>query len=78
MEVNNGILTRKENKDEYDKNYHKEYYLKKKASIKERVSVKVPCTVCGKMVQKQHKSKHLKTPSCRVHASYKQMLQDNN
>jgi hypothetical protein len=74
MENGNVIINRKENTDEYDKQYHRKYYERKKTEIKERVSVKSPCSVCNEMIQKQHLSKHRKTSSCQMHASYKQQL----
>ena len=74
MEMNKETISRKENPDEYDKKYHKGYYERKKDEIKARVSVKSPCAICGKMVQKQHKSKHIKTPSCIIHGAYKELL----
>jgi len=52
MEINKETTSRKQNPDEYDKHYHRCYYERKKAEIKERVSVKSPCEICGKMVQK--------------------------
>ena len=74
MKINKETISRKQNPDEYDKHYHRCYYERKKAEIKERVSVKSPCEICGKMVQKQHKAKHLKTPSCEIYGKYNILL----
>ena len=67
-------INRKDNKAEYDKQYRHNYYEEKKADIKARVSVKIPCAVCGKMIQKQHMSKHKKTKSCLLYEAYQQIL----
>jgi hypothetical protein len=77
MEIQNETvkINRKDNYDEYNKQYHREYYDRKKADIKANVSIKIPCGVCNKMVQKQHKAKHQKTAACQMHASYKRQLQ---
>ena len=66
----------KKNKIMYDKAYHREYYMLKKKEIKERASVKIPCSVCNKMIQKQHMSKHKKTAACKLHASYKLQIDE--
>ena len=60
----------------YDKAYHREYYKLKKTEIKERASVKIPCSFCNKMIQKQHMSKHKKTAACKIHASYKLQIDE--
>ena len=67
-------INRKDNKAEYDKQYRHNYYEERKADIKSRVSVKIPCTVCGKMIQKQHMSQHKKTKSCVLYEAYQQIL----
>ena len=67
-------IKRNENIEEYDKQYHRDYYERKKAEIKANASIKSPCSVCNKMVQKQHKSQHKKTAACKMHALYKQQL----
>lgn len=48
--------------------YNQTYYQKNKDKILNRMKEKIPCSVCGKMITRQHMPRHKTTSSCRINS----------